>query len=146
MGLTVRATGLDAAKSYDGGYITFGNFRLALAETFNKEYGLYYKRWVGMDFDKDYCRIPLSEQDHQKWVELQEKIDPDGALFCFLSHPDGEGKFTPQECRKIYNRIKELKMDFEGHNYGEMKPYNMLEQWKGMFLHCTKRRVNLYFS
>lgn len=146
MGLTVKATGLDASKSYNCGYISFGNFRLALAETFNKEYGLYYKRWVGMDFGKDYRRIPLTEQDRQKWIKLCEQLDPDGALFLFLSHSDGEGKFTPQECRKIYNRIKDLKMDFEGHNYGEMKPYNMLEQWKRMFLHCAKRRVNLYFS
>lgn len=145
MGLTVTATGLDSSKSYDCGYITFGNFRLALAETFNKEYGLYYKKWVGQYFDEKYNRVFLTQDELNKWNKLIDEIDPDEGLFCFLKHPDTEGKITPQECRKIYNHIKDLKMDFEGHNYGEMKPYNMLEQWKGMFLHCAQRRVNLYF-
>jgi len=37
-------------------------------------------------------------------------------------------------------------MDMQGHNYHVMKPYNMLEHWKNIFLHCARRRVNLCYS
>lgn len=78
-------------------------------------------------------RIPL-----RKGWECQD-------LDLFLFHSDCDGKFTWMECRRVYNAIKDLRMDMQGHNYGVMKPYNMLEHWKNIFLHCAKRRVNLYY-
>lgn len=66
-------------------------------------------------------------------------------LDILIFHSDCGGKFTPQECRKIYNAMKNLTSDLEGHNYGVMKPYNMFEHWKAIFKHCADRRVNLYY-
>lgn len=56
------------------------------------------------------------------------------------------GIWSMEECRKIYNALKPLHMDMQGHNYGVMKPYNMLEHWKAIFKHCADRRVNLYYD
>ena len=66
-------------------------------------------------------------------------------LGLFLFHSDCDGKLTPKECRLIYNDIKDLKMDLLGHNYSDMKTYNILDRWKNMFYHCYKKRVNMYF-
>lgn len=82
----------------------------------------------------------LSEAQAERWNQLcNDDLD------LFLFHSDCDGKFSWQECRRIYNAIKDLHMDMQGHNYGVMKPYNMLEHWKGIFLYCSKCRVNLYY-
>lgn len=134
MGLTVYAKGM--VNTYDCGYITFGNFRMKLAETYDEELGALYRKWLfdGLDDDE---------------LKRINEIIPQG-LCIFLTHSDCDGKLTPKECRLIYQDIKDLKMDMLGHNYGfdPKKPiptYNMLERWKEMFQHCYKRRVNMYF-
>lgn len=132
MGLTVCAKGLSDESSYDCGYITFTIFRIKLAENYNVEFGELYKKW---------CFGNVTEDDVERMNELSNDD-----LDLFLTHSDCEGKFTPQECKKIYEAIKDFKMDMQGHNYGVMKPYNMLEQWKGIFQYCAKRKVNLYFT
>lgn len=137
MGLTVSAKGLSCEDSYDCGYITFGAFRIALAKAYNEEFGNLYEKWhQGAIFGG-----PLTKSELKRANELSS----DG-LNIFLTHSDCEGKFTPKECKKVYDAIKDIKMDMQGHNYGIMKPYNMLDQWKGIFKHCYKRRVNLYFG
>jgi hypothetical protein len=132
MGLTVSAVHLSCEDSYDCGYITFMQFRINLAAKYNEEFGLLYKKWALDTMSKDECK------------RMNELCNED--LDIFLTHCDCDGKFTPTECKKIYNVIKDYQMDMQGHNYGIMKPYNMLEQWKGIFKHCYKNRVNLYFS
>lgn len=132
MGLTVHAKNLSAEDSYDCGYITFSRFRIELAKTYNKEFGELYRKW-------------LYDEITEKEVRRMNKLC-NNDLDIFLTHDDDKGKFTPNECKRIYNVIKDYKMDMLGHNYGIMKPYNMLEQWKGIFKHCYKNRVNLYFK
>lgn len=129
MGLTVRIKGYEGA--YDCGYITFDNFRYKLAKAkFGEKFGDAYYCWQHgfAYYDSDI----LDSHDS----------DP---IAMLLFHSDCDGKFTPKECRTIYESIKDLHMDMEGHNYGDMKPYNMLERWKDMFLYCAKHRVNMYF-
>ena len=135
MGLTIRAKGLLDEHSYDCGYITFTNFRIAVAKAYNQEFGELFQKncynWFEHKFTKD---------DLTRIIELANDD-----LDIFLEHSDYDGKMTPQECRKVYSVIKDLSVEMIGHNYGAMENYNMLEQWKNIFKHCYTRRVNLYF-
>lgn len=132
MGLTATARGLTRKTGVDCGYITFGAFRQKLAETYNPRLGEIYSKW---------CHESISEEEAREWEQLCGE-----GLHIFLTHSDGDGSFTPQECRKIYEDIKDLHMDMWGHNYIVMEPYNILEHWKAIFLHCARRRVKLWFS
>lgn len=133
MGLCAHAKGLTDKTEFNCGYVTFGRFRMELAKVYNQELGEIYERW--------YVRKPISLTEEKR---LDNEF-PDG-LANFLYAPDCSAKFTPKECREIFNDIKDLQMDMIGHNYGVMEDYNMLEHWKNIFKHCYKRRVNLYFS
>lgn len=137
MGLDVYAKGLSDADSFSCGYLTYGHFLMELAKV---AYGDYmaeiYKRACFTAFGPD-----VTEQEARYW---DEHCNDDLDLLLF--HSDCDGKFTPKECRRIYNAIKDLQMDMVGHNYGQMEPYNMLEHWKKMFKHCADRRVNMYYS
>ena len=137
MGLDVRAKGLTAETGFSCGYITFMKFRIELARTYNEELGEMYRNLM-VDIVSEH---EFSEKYIERWNELCNHD-----LDIFLFHSDCDGKFTPKECRGIYNAIKDLHMDMQGHNYGVMKPYNMLEHWKEIFKHCADRRINLYFE
>lgn len=135
MGLDAYAKGLTAETGYCCGYITFGVYRMKVAEAHNKEFGELYKKQYDFRF-KGY-----TDEEIDRWNEIcNDDLD------IFLNHSDCDGKFTPQECRKIYNAMKDLKVEMQGHNYGVMKPYDMHEHWLNIFKHCYKCRVNLYFS
>lgn len=134
MALCASAKGLTLETEFYGGYISYGNFLVKLAYAYNEEIGRMYE---------DMCRHnkELSKEEENRWNEL---CDDDLDLLLF--HSDCDGKFTWKECRRIYNAIKDIHMDLIGHNYIVMEPYNMLEHWKNIFLHCARRRVNLYYS
>lgn len=136
MGLTVKIKGLTDEETYDCGYVTFGVYRMAIAEAYDKEFGTLYKKWYGFTNEGQ-----LTVKDIKRMNKLCNND-----LDIFLNHSDCDGKFTPQECKKIYNAMKDLKVEMQGHNYGVMKPYNMHKQWLNMFKHCYKKRVNMYFS
>lgn len=133
MGLYAYAKGLQKEECYDCGYITFGIYRQKVANAFNKRLGELYKKY--------YQDIELTKEEIKEWNKL---CDDD--LDIFLFHSDCEGKFTPQECKKIYNAMKDLKVEMQGHNYGVMKQYNMHEHWLYIFKYCYTKRVNLYFE
>lgn len=132
MGLTVRIKGYEGA--YDCGYLTYGNLLMNLVDTmYGEEMGSIFELWyTGGDASIEDLKI------------FTDKVPED--ILMWLRHSDCDGKFTPQQCRKIYNAIKDVHMDMVGHNYGDMKPYNMLERWKDMFRYCARRRVNMYFT
>jgi len=134
MGLTISAKGLPYDKTYDCGYITFLVFRKELAKAFNAEFGSLYERWCSLT-------DTVSKEEIARIEEL-------GTLGIkeFLFHSDCDGKLTPDECRRIYKEIKDIKLDMVGHNYGTMKQYNMLDQWKGIVKHCADRRVTCWFT
>lgn len=135
MGLYAHAKGLPEEDCFDCGYLTYGAFLMNLATAFyGEELGALYKNC-------EFIKCAWSEQDIADWnCHCNDDID------LLLFHSDCDGKFTPNECRRIYNAIKDLSMDMQGHNYGIMEPYNMLEHWKNIFHYCAKRRVNLYYS
>lgn len=134
MGLYATAKGLNDETCYDCGYLTYGHFLMNLAEAaYCKQMGAIYK-------NNEFLHGKWSESDIEFWDKrCNDDID------ILLFHSDCDGKFTPEECRRIYNAIKDLKMDMVGHNYGVMKNYNMLEHWKNIFHHCATMRVNLYY-
>lgn len=134
MGLCATAKGLTSETEFNCGYLTYGTFLKKLAEVaYGKEMGRIYERFHDWTL--------LEKDDLSNW---NKNCNDDLDLLLF--HSDCDGKFSWKECRKIYNAIKDLHMDMQGHNYHVMKPYNMLEHWKNIFLHCARRRVNLYYS
>lgn len=145
MGLKVAIKGYEGA--YDCGYITYHHFLMELIKAHpdydDKCYEMYEKMLMTM---KDFTK-----EEVEYWnAHCNDDLD------ILIWHSDAEGKFTPQECKKIYNAIKDLKSDMLGHNYGdvktengeivEMPTYNMFERWKDMFRYCAKRRVNMYYQ
>lgn len=132
MGLCATAKGLTAETEFDCGYLTYDRFLRNLAYAYNEE--------IGEMFESVCNGNRLTEQQESRW----NKICNDD-LDLLLFHSDCDGEFTPKECRRIYNAIKDLHMDMQGHNYIVMKPYNMLEHWKNIFLHCARRRVKLRY-
>lgn len=136
MGLQATARGLTSETEFNCGYITYGSFIQKLINQYDARLGIIYERWSRPEM---FSR-PVTEEE---LVCLNHKLPLGLRIWAF--HSDCDGKFTPQECKIIYDTIKDMKMDVRGHNYGVMKSYNMLEHWKNIFLHCWKRRVNLYF-
>jgi len=133
MGLYAYAKGLSAKDSYNKGYITFGVYRKKLAKAYNEKIGYLY--------EKIYDGIDLTEEEGIEW----DKICNDD-LDIFLWHSDCDGKFTPQECKKIYNAMKNIKVNMQEHKYIIMETNCMHVHWLNIFRYCYKRRVNLYFS
>lgn len=136
MGLDVYARGLSDEASFSCGYLTYGSFLMKLCDTaYGDEMGDIYRRMCFTIGSK------VTQEEIDYWNgHCNDDLD------LLLFHSDCDGKFTPKECRRIYNAIKDLKMDMQGHNYGVMEPYNMLEHWKAMFKHCADRRVNMYYG
>lgn len=134
MGLDVSAKGLTAETGFSCGYITYGRFIMELIKVAYGDdcYNIFRNNLFG--------GTPFTEQEEKIWnARCNDDLD------ILIFHSDCDGKFTPAECRKIYNAMKDLYSDMQGHNYGVMKPYNMFEHWKYIFKHCADRRVNLYY-
>ena len=128
MGLDATAKGINPISM---GYSRFNFYRGQVVKAFNKEMGdIYHNQTLAILSDK-----PICETEIKRWDELSNDD-----LDTFFFHSDCGGKFTPMECKKIYEAIKDLDVD-EGYEY--LKGYH--EKWVNMFRHCYKRRVNLYF-
>lgn len=136
MGLTITVNKYDF---FDIGYIGFMNFRLKLAETYNKRLGELYRRWAfgGLIIEEK----PLTDAEFEEFKELG------GDLLIFLTHKDTEGIFTPSESRKVFLKIKDLKMDYTiDEKYHGQGAFNVLERLKNMFYHSWKRRRRVIFT
>lgn len=136
MGLDISIKGLNYDETYHCGYITFGNYRCAVAKAYNEEFSLIYEKQY-----KDIFMQKYSDEDIKRWNELCNND-----LDLFLNHSDCDGKLTWKECKKIYDVMANLKVEYGGHNYGTMKTYDMHTLWLNMFKHCYKHRVNMYFG
>lgn len=135
MGLDAHAKGLTDKTGFSCGYITYGCFILELIKV------AYGEKSYEMFKNAMLRSRPFTDAEIEYWnSHCNDDLD------ILIFHSDCDGKFTPQECRKIYNAMKDLKSEMIGHNYGVMKPYNMFEHWKNIFKHCARNRVNLYYS
>lgn len=135
MGLTVSAKCLNAETGFDCGYVTYGRFIMELVRAAYGErcYEIYRASFLA-------C-VPFDEEAAKYWNSVRNE-DLDLLIF----HSDCDGKFTWQECKRIYLAMKDLKSDMQGHNYGVMEFYNMFEHWKNMFYQCWKHRNTMYYS
>ena len=109
MGLTIKIKGYEGA--YDCGYITYGNFIMRLIK---EAYGdVCYEIFQRSLFSGR----PFTELDEIEWAKHQNDD-----LELWIWHSDCDGKFTPQECRRIYNAIKDYvsKDDFTVGPYKEI--------------------------
>lgn len=135
MGLDARAKGLTAETGFSCGYMTYGNFIMELIRV------AYGERCHDIYKNSLLYRTTFTDEEVEYWnARCNDDLD------ILIFHSDCGGKFTPKECRKIYNAMKDLHSPMQGHNYGVMKTYNMFEHWKAIFKHCADRRVNLYFE
>ncbi|MGX8833989.1 hypothetical protein ACWG0P_07225 [Amedibacillus sp. YH-ame6] len=134
MGLDISIKGMSYEDTYHCGYITFGLYRCAVATAYNKEFGeIYEKPYKNFFYESN-------EEDIKRWNELcNDDLD------LFLNHSDCGGKLTWKECKKIYDVMKDLKVNMRGHNYATMNEYDMHQQWLNMFKFCATKRVNMYF-
>ena len=137
MSLTITVNDFD---SFDIGYFNFMNFRLELAEKYNKKLGELYRRWA-------FGWLPYTREEKLSDKEFREMKDIAGDLIIFLTHKDTEGIFTPSESRKIYKCIENLKMDYEiNPEYHGQGSFNVLEKLNTMFYHSWKNRRRVIFS
>ncbi len=131
MGLDISVKGLERKDTYHCGYIKFNLYRKKVASAYNERLGELYKKTF-----KD----ELQPEEIKEWNNLcNDDLD------IFLWHSDCDGKLTPKECKKIYDAMKDLKVEMQGHNYIEMNYYDMHQLWLNMLKHCYKHRVNMYF-
>lgn len=135
MGLDTRAKGMTYDMGYHFGYITYGNF---IAEVIEKAYG---KRCMDIFRNVVMYGVKATKDDEEYWNRVCNN-DLDILIF----HSDCDGKFTPNECKRIYKSLEPLHSDMTGHNYGTMATYNMFDHWKAIFKYCANRRVNLYYE
>lgn len=128
MGLDLFAKGI---KNIGIGYSRFNFYREQIARIINNEMGdIYSNQTLAVICDK-----PISQTELNRWNELSND-----ELNLFFYHSDCEGKFTPKECRIVYNILKDLSVE----NCEEwVKDFH--KKWLEVLLHCYKRRVNLYF-
>nr|DAK93537.1 MAG TPA: hypothetical protein [Caudoviricetes sp.] len=131
MGLDISVKGLERKDTYHCGYIKFNLYRKKVASAYNERLGELYKKTF-----KD----ELQPEEIKEWNNLCNND-----LDIFLWHSDCDGKLTPKECKKIYDAMKDLKVEMQGHNYIEMNYYDMHQLWLNMLKHCYKHRVNMYF-
>lgn len=131
MGLDISVKGLDRKDTYHCGYIRFNLYRKKVASAYNERLGELYEKTF-----KD----ELQPEEIKEWNNLCNND-----LDIFLWHSDCDGKLTPKECKKIYDAMKDLKVEMQGHNYIEMNYYDMHQLWLNMLKHCYKHRVNMWF-
>lgn len=135
MGLHAHAKGLDNEACFECGYLMYGTFIMELIKI------AYGDRCYNI-FKKSMLQGRAFTDEETAYWNAHCNNDLDILIF----HSDCDGKFTPNECKRIYEAMKNLQSDVVGHNYGVMKPYNMFEHWKNIFKHCAQRGVNLYYS
>lgn len=135
MGLNIRIKGMSHEETYHCGYLTFGVYRQEVAKAWNKEFGeIYEKPYKNLSYE-------YTDEDIKRWNELcNDDLD------IFLNHSDCDGKLTWKECKKIYDVMKNLEIDMQGHNYGTMNYYDMHKQWLNMFKFCYEHRVTMWFE
>lgn len=130
MGLDINIKGLEREDTYHGGYMRFYNYRMEVAKAFNKTLGeIYEKPYLTPNYE-------FTDDEIEQWNYLcNDDLD------IFLWHSDCDGKLTPEECKKIYNELKKLRIK----DLPYSDKWTMQELWLNMLKHCYKHKVNMYF-
>ena len=135
MGLDVTAKCLNSETGFCCGYIYYGNFIIELVRVaYGEDLAKAFK-------EEAFHHRKFTNEEIEKWNAV---CNDDLDLLIF--HSDCDGKFTWQECGRIYKAMKDLKSDMIGYNYGVTEPYNMFEHWKEMFRLCWKHRNTMRYT
>ena len=125
MGLTVVAKGMPC---FDLAYSTYYRLRVEIV-----------RAAYGEECRKIFCKERASNEEIAYWNSVcNDDLD------IFLFHSDCDGRFTVEECRKILKALEPISIDMQGWDFNRNQ-CNMLNQWKNMFRHCVKRRVQMRY-
>lgn len=128
MGLDVSIKGLSREETYHGSYRSFLSYRKEIASSYNERLGELYEKFI-YNAISIFKNEELSDKEIKEWNSIcNDDLD------IFLLHSDCDGKFTPQECKKIYKVLEKINVKNDLH-----------QLWLNMFKYCYKKRVNMYF-
>lgn len=121
MGISFRASGksIDASWSYSG----FSSFRSRLAEK------------IGIDLNSMEGFGRFDKSPRKSWDTINDPIKP------FLNHSDCDGELSPEECKSIASRLRELVKAWHEDDYDKV---NALKLADAMDL-CVQEGVCLEF-
>lgn len=142
MGLDTFASGLSHDDNFHGSYGLYSSF---IEELIRQAYGEkcreIRRRAVCDGFCDGKYMGALTDDDIRTWTENHNE-DLDILIF----HSDKDGKFTPEECRRIYSAIQDIHFDLDENTYSGRRLMECLEQFKKIFKYCRDKRVNLYYK
>ena len=96
MGLSIRVKGFNE-DIYDSGYSGFTHFRVAVAKSYNEEFGKLYEDWV-------WCSMTSNEFPKQDSDRINELANND--LNLLLLHSDCDGKLTKKNVKGYITLLK----------------------------------------
>lgn len=136
MGLGVIAVKKDGNVYYDVkmparigfSYCGYFVFRVLILEQFDRRWSeLFGRLWPKQ----------LTEEERKELEQFGEKY-PGAATF--VNHPDCDGEFSPEECSKIYEALKEIKLRDEAEWYNDE-----LSKWLKVFKWAAKNGYTLLY-
>lgn len=141
MGLDTFATGLSREETYHGGYSIYGSFiEELISHAYDEKCREIYHRTYFDGFYKATYIGPVTKDEIEYWnAHCNDDLD------ILIFHSDCDGKFSPVECRKIYNAIKDIQFHLDENSIYSQYMLEILSIFKKMFHHCARRRVNLYY-
>lgn len=142
MGLDTFATGLSEEDNFHGSYSIYSSFIEALiGNLYGEKCREIRHRAICDGFYNGVYIGPLTEEDLEIW-----NLHCNDDLNLLIFHPDDGGKFTPDECRRVYRAIKDVQFDLDENTYYGKTMNEILRKFKKIFKHCRDRRVNLYYG
>ena len=113
------------------GYIGFAFYRKEVGRAFNKDFGVF--------LDKVYQ--PLNRWTQEDEDELLKHTKNSKGLLLLINHSDCDGLLNYNECKQIYDDIKDLVVDTE-----ESRFRIFHTKFVDALKRCYKKRINLYFN
>ena len=127
------------AGKYENGekmHFSYGGFTDFRAEIIGSMYGKKYHDFLLRDYRWSY--IPDKYKKLNWFEKLLFKFRVDKDLYCLIYHSDCDGKLTWQECRTLYNKLKDVYW-YYAHNI------ERFDRFRDLLKICIKKRVTLWF-
>lgn len=136
MGMFLTAKGM---KSYEFTYIQNSMFLVKLAETFDERYGEIVSWWI-------YSNEQTTEELESEILKITKGRErQEEGLSILIKHSDVEGYLEPEECKKIYEAIKNMHIPKEKDTENKGFEY-MLDCWRYMTKYCSEHKQRLEYK
>lgn len=132
MGLCMEANGLE--QTYDYGYGTYCAATVEIARATHPKLGEIWEKALNHPYRN------FTAEENAIWDELSNE-----GLDILLFHSGCDGEFSPEECGKVYEAIKDLNCDMVVCNYNSEEKYNVVDRFKDIFGYCAQNHVTLYY-